>query len=291
MSKLLMAMLFPFIHTFNFGDGDAPATDAPQEPPATEENVATAENAEPETPSEEQKAETKTFTQEELDRIVQKEKAKLERKHERQRTELETRARIEREQQISAPADDPEPKESDYETYADFVKAIGEHAARRAYRAEKQAEQERAAKESRMSEEQRYAKLQQAVVDEGESKYDDFEDVVAGTGDMLRSKGLAFSKAMVSALIEAENAADIAYHLGKNLDEAARIAALPAYAQAKEIGKLEDKLLAKPKKQISKAPEPITPVSSGKASNDTTLDDNLPIDEWMKRRNKQVFGR
>jgi hypothetical protein len=263
---------------------DNNAVELEVQPPATEENVAPTEKSEPETPPEEQQAETKTFTQEELDRIVQKEKAKLERKHERQRIELETRARIQQEQQIKAPADDPEPKESDYENYSDYVKAIGEHAARRAYRAEKQAEQEKAAKEARMTEEQRQNARQQELIEAGESKYDDFEDVVKADRN-------EYSRAAYLAMLESDIGAEMLYHLASNPEEGKRIAGLPAFKQAAEIGKLEDKLLAKPKKQISKAPEPITPVSSGKASNDTTLDDNLPIDEWMKRRNKQVFGR
>lgn len=285
MSKTLMPMLLPFLSfQFKFGDGDVAA-----EPQATEENVAPAEESAPETAPEEQKPESKTFTQEDVDKIVQKTKSKLERKYERER--LAQQVREQPQQQRQPAQDDPLPKESDFETYGEYLRAVAQHEAREIIRAERKAAEEEKIRGSQQAEEGRRAQLEQQVMEAGEDKYDDFEEVVAKTGDLLKAKNLSFSRAMLNALLEADNAADIIYHLGQKLDEAERIARLPAFAQAKEIGKLEDKLQAKPQKQISKAPEPIKPVGSGKASSDTDLSDDLPIEEWMARRNKQARGR
>jgi hypothetical protein len=256
------------------------------QPQATEENVANTEKSESETASEEQ-PESKVFTQEEVDKIVQKRLSKLERKLERQQIEQETRAKVQQEQQV-APVDIPKPKESDFESYSEYLEALSDWKVDVKLRQKEIEQATSAQRASQESENRRLKELHDSTIERGEQKYEDFEEVAQKTGDMLKSKGLRFSAAMVNSLVEAENAPDIVYFLGNNLDEAERIAKLPAYAQAKEIGKLEDKLLAKPKKQISKAPEPINPVTSGKASNDTVLSDDLPLDEWVRRRNKQL---
>lgn len=257
-------------------------------PQATEENVAPPEKSETETASEEQ-PESKVFTQEEVDKIVQKRLQKLERKLERQQIEQETRARVQQEQQVQAPVDIPKPKESDFENYSEYLEAYADWKVDVKLRQKEIEQATNAQRASQESENRRLKELHDSTIERGEQKYDDFEEVAMKTGEMLQAKGLRFSAAMVNSLVEAENAPDIVYFLGNNLDEAERIARLPAFAQAKEIGKLEDKLLAKPAKKQSNAPAPITPIGTGKAGGNT-LSDDLPIDEWMRRRQKQVRG-
>lgn len=284
MSKLLMAMLFPFIHTFNFGDGEGGAEEAQgesQQPQAAEEAAATAPESTAEQESE-KKPETKVFTQEELDAIVQKRIAKLERKMERERIAQQTREQIAQEQQ-QKPAEAPgKPKESDFETYGDYLEALSEYKAREIIRREREEAEQAKAKQAQQTAAEREAQRRQELLEKGEEKFDDFEEV-------LTSSNVDISRAAFLAILESDIAPELMYHLCKNEDEAKRISALPAFAQAKEIGKLEDKLQAKPQKQISKAPAPITPIGTGKAGGDT-LSDDIPIDEWMRRRNKQVRG-
>jgi hypothetical protein len=250
------------------------------QPQATEENVATTEKSEPETPSEEQ-AESKVFTQEEVDKIVQKRLSKLERKLERQQIEQETRAKVQQEQQVAVPEDIPKPKESDFEVYSDYLEALSDWKVDVKLRQRDIEQATKAQRESQKSTQEREAARQQELIEKGEEKYDDFEEVIKADRN-------EYSRAAYLAMLESDISAELLYHLASNPEEGKRIAALPAFAQAKEIGKLEDKLLAKPKKQISKAPEPINPVTSGKASNDTVLSDDLPLDEWVRRRNKQL---
>jgi hypothetical protein len=261
------------------------------QPQATEENVATS----PESTAEQEveKEPEKMVPQSEVDKAIQKRLAKEARKHERERMQLETELRYLRENAASNtkqadPTDIPKPKESDFENYSEYLEAYADWKVDVKLRQKEIEQATSAQKASQESENRRLKELHDSTIERGEQKYDDFEDVAMKTGEMLQAKGLRFSAAMVNSLVEAENAPDIVYFLGNNLDEAERIARLPAFAQAKEIGKLEDKLLAKPKKQISKAPEPINPVTSGKASNDTVLSDDLPLDEWVRRRNKQL---
>jgi hypothetical protein len=251
------------------------------QPQATEENVATPEQSEPETASEEQQPESKVFTQEEVDKIVQKRLQKLERKLERQQIEQETRAKVQQEQQ-QAPVDIPKPKESDFEVYSDYLEALSDWKVDVKLRQREIEQQTRAQRESQKSAQEREAARQQELIEKGEEKYDDFEEVIKADRN-------EYSRAAYLAMLESDISAELLYHLASNPEEGKRIAALPAFAQAKEIGKLEDKLLAKPAKKQSNAPPPISPIGTGKASGNA-LSDDLPIDEWMRRRQKQVRG-
>ena len=87
------------------------------------------------------------------------------------------------------------------------------------------------------------------------------------------------------AVIETGAGAKVLHALGKDPDEAARIAALPPMKQAVALEQLAAKLRAP--KPVSGAPKPITPVN-GKAATPSGLVDNLPMDEWVRRRNKQI---
>ena len=112
-------------------------------------------------------------------------------------------------------------------------------------------------------------------------KYDDFQQVVGN---------LEPNSPFVAAIMEAENGEDIAYHLGKHLAEARRIASLSPVTQIREIGKLEAKLQAEPvkPKAPSKAPAPITPVSGAAqvATDVPSESDDYPT--WLKKRQKQL---
>lgn len=83
----------------------------------------------------------------------------------------------------------------------------------------------------------------------------DFEEV-AKTIPQLPS-GVA------AALVELENGADLIYHLGSNRDLSEKVAGMSPHMALMEIGRLSDKLAAKPNIKLSAAPEPISPITSG----------------------------
>lgn len=118
-----------------------------------------------------------------------------------------------------------------------------------------------------------------------DGKYEDFDEVV---GDLKPTEPWS------QAVMAAENAEDVAYWLGKNLDQAKRIASLPPFAQIREIGRIEERLLANPPvkpKTPSRAPAPIEPLK-GVAPTVTDVpssEDNMK--DWMRKRQKQVHGR
>lgn len=89
-----------------------------------------------------------------------------------------------------------------------------------------------------------------------EEKYPDFKAVAL-------NPDVPISPAMYSALVESEAGADIAYWLGKNPNEAGRIAALSPIAAVKEIGRLELRLSGQNAgpRRVSQAPAPVRTVS------------------------------
>ena len=115
----------------------------------------------------------------------------------------------------------------------------------------------------------------------GEGKYEDWEEIV---GELKPSSPLH------AAIMEADNGEDIAYYLGKNLEEAKRIVALSPRAQIREIGKLETKLAAEPPKPRapSKAPAPITPITGTKAAEVAEVKDGMTYQDFVKVINRQL---
>lgn len=145
-----------------------------------------------------------------------------------------------------------------------------------------QAQQERSRK---------YQESVQAFAEE----HPDFHDVFHGD--------LPVSVTMAEAITEAENPAAVAYYLGQNPDEAARIAALNASGVSRAIGRIEAKLesQASPPQQaaeqtrqpeqktVTKAPPPVTTLSGAPA---VVKDlDDLPMAEYDAQRRKERKAR
>lgn len=112
------------------------------------------------------------------------------------------------------------------------------------------------------------------------TKHDDFHEVVG-----------QFSPTTPLLMAVMEAGPEVAYYLVKNQAESKRIDSLPLLAQIREIGKLEVKLAAETPtpKTPSRAPAPITPVTGSTAPAPKTIyDPELPYDEFVRLRNKQL---
>lgn len=246
------------------------------EQPKSDEQASTPELVEQTaTPAEETVA--KTFTQAELDEIVQKRVSKLERKIEREKIRAETRAEMKVE--TEKPVTTDKPTQDNFTTYEDYFEALADWKAEQKYSEIQQREHQKTEEKRKQSEQAKYKELQSDLIEVGERKYDDFEEVVGNNETPI-------SDVAYHAILESDIRADIVYHLAKNSDVAERISKLSPYAQAKEIGKLEDKLLAKPQAQASNAPTPITPVGGAKATTepDPAKMTDKQFAEWRKRQ-------
>jgi hypothetical protein len=204
------------------------APETASEPPPQQPEQAAA----PDTPA-------KTFTQEELDDIIRKRLAKEQRKWERHQ------------RQPAAPQQPQEiPPADQFESVDAYAQALAE---KKAQELVQQRDFERQQSELLES----YAEREESARD----KYEDFERVVY-------NPNLRVTTAMAQTIQASDLGPDIAYYLGSNPKEADRIARLSPILQAKEIGKLEAKLVTDPPvvRKSTKAPDPIAPVNASRSN-------------------------
>lgn len=189
----------------------------------------------------------KTYTQAEIDAMIGKRLAREQRKWERDQAAKQAEAQTLRSTPpIADSFTDPE----------EYAQALA------LQKAQELVAQRDAAKQQ--------AEIMEAYADSEEKvrdKYDDYDQVA-------RNPNVPITEVMAEAIYASEVGPEVAYYLGTNIKEAARISRLTPFLQAKEIGKIEAKLASDPPvKKTSNAPAPISPVtarSTGSTSHDTT---------------------
>jgi hypothetical protein len=129
---------------------------------------------------------------------------------------------------------------------------------------------------------------QHAKVESFKSREATFADSVEDYADVVYDPAAPISEPMAEVIRESEVGPQLAYYLGKNRNEAAQIAAMSPIAAARALGRIEAKLAAPaPKPVAPKAPPPPPKVeTSAEAIEDDP--DKMPIEKWMKWREKQV---
>ena len=127
--------------------------------------------------------------------------------------------------------------------------------------------------------------------EEARTKYDDFEQVAY-------NPKLPVTNVMAETIQSSEIGPELAYYLGSNPKEAERISRMSPLSQAKEIGKIEAKLVsAPPVKRTSSAPTPISPVtarSTGAATYDTTdprSTKTMTDSQWIEAERKRQMKK
>jgi len=180
-----------------------------------------------------------------------------------------------------APETPGEPRLEQFDDIEKYAKAKAEFA-------REQALKEREAKErteSLKAEQTRIQTSWEEQLTKAEEKYDDFDEVVGNIQPV---------DAVSVAIMLAENGADVAYYLGKNLKEAQRIMELRnPVAQSVAIGKLAAKLESQPPvpKQPSKAPAPIVPVSGNAAAPSDEISPDDDMRTFIRKRERQLGRR
>jgi len=253
----------PEAKTQNTGDEATPAT--PEAKPEQEEV----------TPEQAAKREGRRFERR-LDKAYRQRAEALARAEllEKRLAEIETR--------IAAPkAVEGEPKleqfDYDPEKYAAAKAEFAKTQAQKEFEARQRESQEKQARQKLLADWEE--KAERAL-----DKYEDFNDLVGN---------LEPNNPLITAIMEADNGEDIAYHLAKNPKEAQRLLKLSPTSQLREIGKLEAKLASKPVelKAPSKAPAPITPLTGQAPVVTDTPSDEDDTATWIRKRTKQVHGR
>jgi hypothetical protein len=210
---------------------------------------------------------SKTFSQDEVDALITKRLAKEQRKWERKLTQPAQQRPF----TASAPTADQ------FANVDEYAQALAERKAQELVQQREQRQQQETLLEN-------YQEREEAA----REKYDDFEQVA------LNPK-LPITTLMAQTIQASDVGPDVAYYLGSNPKEAERISRLPAYLQAKEIGRIEAKVQSSPPaKKTSAAPTPITPVTARSAS--TTYDTtdprsvkNMTTSQWIEaERQRQM---
>lgn len=198
----------------------------------------------------------------------------------RKRQELEAQMREWQQQQAPKPAAKPDaaPDPAAYEGnpqqyWRDLARYEARQTLQEAVAEAQQAQQQKA-------ENERQAQVQQrldTIVATGKSKFADFDAVING--------GLApFLTDELRTEIAASDAAhEVAYWLGKNPAEAQRLSVLDPRSLAREVVKLEAKVIAPPKPVL---PQTLTQVrdSRGQFANAPAYDGPTPLDAVLSRK-------
>jgi hypothetical protein len=175
-----------------------------------------------------------------------------------------------------------EPKPEQFESFEEYNRALVRHEARVLIDQERQFEYQAKAQ-------QQEQQVQATWKEREASAREKLVDYDATVYPMLEYPAIANNPYFAAALIGSPQGAEVLYQLGKNPQEAIRIANLDPASCAREIGKLEAKLEGQSKK-TSSAPPPPKPVQGG-AKATTGLRDDIPVDEWLRRRNEELRKR
>ena len=194
--------------------------------------------------------------------------------------------------------DDQEPQRparTAFETQEAYEAALDQYVVEKANFVATKAVNERLAEEARKAEEREQVAVQKAAqetyiarVNKAVEKYPDYKAVA-------ESPDVTVSMPMAHAIMTSEHGPEIAYHLGKNPQEAARIASLQPVQQLVEVGLIVAKLTAPapapaapaPKPAVSAAPKPIKPLES-KGDTHIKSPDEESMEEYASRRKKEL---
>jgi hypothetical protein len=151
---------------------------------------------------------------------------------------------------------DDEPKPEDFKTVGEYAKALTKYEVA-------QAEKAKSAEKAKQSQAQQ---IQNATEKLGE-RVAEFAKTVPDYAEVMESADWDVPPHVQAYFVDSENPGLLGYHLAKHPDEYDRIAKLSPIRAFAELGKLEDKLVAKkpevtttPAAQVSRAPAPIQPL-------------------------------
>jgi len=183
------------------------------------------------------------------------------------------------------PAVDPNaPKIEDFEELADYMAAVTEYKVEQRFA--KQAEEARNQEIHRQAESIQ-AKFKERAA-EAAKRYPDFAEA--------KKTDLPLTVTVRQVILESEVGPDMVYWMTKNPEAAMKIMQSPPVIQAKELGKLEDKILAQVKgakgneggAAVSKAPKPITHGVGGSRGSSSVKPEEMDYQTYKAYRENQL---
>ena len=195
----------------------------------------------------------------------------------RKRQELEHQLQQFRQQQQPQPkADDGPPDASQYEgNPQEYWAKLARYEARQELAQVVRQANEQQAEQARQREQMELSERVNSVIAAGNAKYRDFDAVI--------NNGLGpFLNASMRESLTGELGHEVAYWLGKNPAEAARVAGLPPLQMAREIGRIESRVSA-PKPQA--IPQTLTQSRDSRGQFQPAFDGPTPLDAILNSRN------
>ena len=257
---------------------EAEAAEAPESTEGQDESQPAEDDAEgePKAETEEQKSksqERRERRKAELERIRQ---SQIDAEAQAKEAQERLKAYQEASQNLS------EPKQSDFPDFDKYQAALSAFYMMRGFDGREAARLESEAKarfekvqQAKQEQAQEAAQNWAAQISEAQQKYPDFDQVA-------RNPNLPISPALAEQITGSDVAGDLAYYLGKNPEQAARLSSLPPVEMARAIGRIEQQVSAPQPKTVSTAPQPISPV---KPKATPVLDPSkMPYDEYVAAR-------
>lgn len=121
-------------------------------------------------------------------------------------------------------------------------------------------------------------------IQEGNKVYPDFAKVVTNP-ELPQLRQMNFPA--YQAILESDKGIEVAYYLAKNPLVAHKVALMQPLTAVREIGRIE--ALFASGKRVSDAPAPISTVGSNQTPGGNP--EKMPMDEWVKRREKELRSR
>lgn len=278
----------------------APDEGTPEEKPESEEPD-NAEPSEPENEAEpeeeeeleaappEAKSKKKGGFQKRIDKLNAKNVAMEQEKEYWRQEALKARPAKETDQTAPAkPTETGRPKADDYGTHDEYVEALADYRVEQKLAALEKTRREDAIK----NEAKTKAIAYNEKLNEFKKSHGDFDDVMESV------ETIPLSLTVHEAILESDLGPELSYELAKDPKEFARICAMKPVQAAKEIGKIEARLTksseAPPeKKNVTKAPPPVTPVRTRSTSpvKDVYKADLMTQAEWNRVRDEQERSR
>lgn len=162
----------------------------------------------------------------------------------------------------AASASDSEPSENDFQTHAEYVRALARHEAQKVAKSIQSESRTEAVKTQQQKAQQDFKERQEAF----RAATPDFDDVV-------EDADIQVSHAVITEIVESERGPELQYYLAKNPDEAKRLSGLAPLALAREVGKIEARLTtSQPVKTAKTTSAPPPPNVTGKSTPTSTKD-------------------
>jgi len=178
------------------------------------------------------------------------------------------------------------PKQDDFDNYEDFVKAQAKYEAKQEFEAERAKETQAKQREAEARQAQEYLGKFEKLAAEMRETSPDFDEKFEVVSEVVSTVPDGMGKqAFQYFMREAENPAEVVYHLGAQPELLEKLQGMSPVGIIKELALLEHGLKGKPKSKADPKAPPITPVKgNGKTAKPLVERSAEEVLEWARKR-------